>query len=345
MKKLVLLSVMALAGGTLKAQLKVGDHPTTIGTGQLFELEKKGQRGGLKLAEVALTGPADRTTIAILASAAGTMVWNKGTAGLSPAGIYVWTGTEWVQAKTENLYTANGTLAGNRTVALANRSLAFTSTATTGTSHFSVDGTTFNVDAHNNRVGIGTAAPTNNLEVTGAGGTATGLTLPTGASAGKVLVSDANGNASWQNSYSVIYSEIHCNGYAGYSNANSKITAFSLTKADNVKERYGAAYGWDNTNKRWVAPFSGRFRLTMNADFREHSQAPETPGMIAYKNGTEGCAYIGVFVDAASGANCSSTSVFVELSEGDYIEFRTGGGRTMLYGYPNHTFFRVESVD
>ena len=37
MKKLVLLCTIALAGVTPKAQLKVGDHPSTIGTGQLLE--------------------------------------------------------------------------------------------------------------------------------------------------------------------------------------------------------------------------------------------------------------------------------------------------------------------
>ena len=55
-----------------------------------------------------------------------------------------------------NIYKDDGTLTGNRTVAQGANTLAFTSTATNG---FSVDGTTFSVDAANNRVGIGTAAP------------------------------------------------------------------------------------------------------------------------------------------------------------------------------------------
>ncbi len=64
-----------------------------------------------------------------------------------------------------NIYSDNGTLAGNRTVNMADRTLAFTSTATTGSNHFSVDGNTFSVDAANNRVGIGTLTPTTTLEI------------------------------------------------------------------------------------------------------------------------------------------------------------------------------------
>lgn len=63
-----------------------------------------------------------------------------------------------------NIYTANGTLSGNRTVTQGGNTLAFTSTATNG---FSVDGTTFSVDGANNRLGIGTAAPTQALDVMG----------------------------------------------------------------------------------------------------------------------------------------------------------------------------------
>lgn len=64
-----------------------------------------------------------------------------------------------------NIYNTNGTLTGNRTVSQAGNSLAFSSTATTGTSHFSVDGSTFSVDAVNNRIGIGTTTPKNLLDL------------------------------------------------------------------------------------------------------------------------------------------------------------------------------------
>ncbi|SMC51298.1 hypothetical protein [Chryseobacterium sp. YR221] len=72
----------------------------------------------------------------------------------------------WKDGVTDtSIYNSNGTLSANRTVAQAGNILAFTSTATAGTSHFTVDGTTFNVDARNNRIGLGTASPNNLLDL------------------------------------------------------------------------------------------------------------------------------------------------------------------------------------
>jgi len=52
-------------------------------------------------------------------------------------------------------------------------------------------------DSINGRLGIGTAAPTTTLDVSGTV-KATGLNIPTGAAYGKVLTSDVSGNATWQ---------------------------------------------------------------------------------------------------------------------------------------------------
>lgn len=96
-----------------------------------------------------------------------------------------------------NIYNSNGTLTGARTVTQGTNTLAFTSTATTGANHFSVDGNTFSVDAANNRVGIGTAAPTNVLDVRSA--TSGALKIADGTQGDKkILTSDANGVATWQ---------------------------------------------------------------------------------------------------------------------------------------------------
>jgi len=59
-----------------------------------------------------------------------------------------------------------GSLLAPTTIAQAAHTLAFTSTATNG---FSVDGTTFSVDAANDRIGMGTAAPDFRLHVKGVG--------------------------------------------------------------------------------------------------------------------------------------------------------------------------------
>ena len=89
--------------------------------------------------------------------------------GATDGQALIWNGTtlNWqpTTVSTTNLYTGDGSLAANRIVSQADKTLAFTSTATTGTSHFTVDGTTFNVDAVNNRIGIGTSSPQVGLEV------------------------------------------------------------------------------------------------------------------------------------------------------------------------------------
>jgi hypothetical protein len=94
-----------------------------------------------------------------------------------------------VKTAGNNVYAANGSLAGNRTVAQEGNTLAFTSTATTGTSHFTVDGSTLNVDAANNRVGIGTAAPSSALTVKSDGSSNNINTMLTRTGAGTIGLS------------------------------------------------------------------------------------------------------------------------------------------------------------
>lgn len=79
---------------------------------------------------------------------------------------FVYTNGVWKTTAANNIYNSNGTLTGNRVVTQGANTLAFTSSSTNG---FSVDGTTFSVDAVNNRVGIGTASPTVKFEVAGTG--------------------------------------------------------------------------------------------------------------------------------------------------------------------------------
>ncbi|WP_330747393.1 beta strand repeat-containing protein [Chryseobacterium sp. CP-77] len=61
-----------------------------------------------------------------------------------------------------NIYTADGTLTGNRIVTQGANTLAFTGTQTNA---FSVDGNTLSVDAANDRVGLGTTTPDTKLTI------------------------------------------------------------------------------------------------------------------------------------------------------------------------------------
>ncbi|WP_374461766.1 beta strand repeat-containing protein [Chryseobacterium taeanense] len=96
------------------------------------------------------------------------------------------------------IYKGSGALSGgNTSVDLGTNTLAFTSGASAGTSHFTVDGTTLNVDAVNNRVGIGTSSPSTKLEINSS--TSGAIKLVDGTqSNGRVLTSDANGVGTWQ---------------------------------------------------------------------------------------------------------------------------------------------------
>jgi hypothetical protein len=75
---------------------------------------------------------------------------------------FIFSNSFWRSTGSVNLYTADGTLAGNRTVTQGANTLAFTGTQTNA---FSVDGNTLSVDAANNRLGIGTTAPDTKLTI------------------------------------------------------------------------------------------------------------------------------------------------------------------------------------
>jgi hypothetical protein len=114
-----------------------------------------------------LLAPRHTTTTrnAIVTPANGLLIYNTTTNQLETNNgttvAPVWTA---VGASNSTLYNANGTTTAARTVTLGANPLSFTSSATNG---FSVDGTTFSVDAVTNRIGIGTATPGTALDVIG----------------------------------------------------------------------------------------------------------------------------------------------------------------------------------
>ncbi|KXH83488.1 autotransporter outer membrane beta-barrel domain-containing protein [Chryseobacterium kwangjuense] len=106
-----------------------------------------------------MTGVQTSTLVYVNSVATGTQT---GTAvNVDTVGYYYYNGTAWVKlnagsGSSDNIYSADGTLAANRTVTQADKTLAFTGTAVNA---FSVDGKTLSVDAANNRVGVGTQKP------------------------------------------------------------------------------------------------------------------------------------------------------------------------------------------
>lgn len=147
----------------------------------------------------------DQKGALVYATSAVTTASTK-TANITAEGYYFFDGNIWQKVGNNAFSAANGlTLTGtqaelggslnkNTTITQGNFPLAFTSSATNG---FSVNNTTLSVDGANNRVGIGTTAPSAPLEINN-GTTPGALKIVDGTQGlGKVLSSDANGLATW----------------------------------------------------------------------------------------------------------------------------------------------------
>ena len=115
------------------------------------------------------------------------------------------------EADDNGIYTGNGSLSGNTVVTQSTNTLAFTAGAVNG---FSVDGSTFSVDALNNRVGIGTPAPVTPLHIIGDAGVF--LTVTSALIGAPNIVSPSFATFPADASTSPVYIEVNFNGQAGY---------------------------------------------------------------------------------------------------------------------------------
>jgi hypothetical protein len=164
MKKIIL-TFAILATGFASAQVGIGntDPKATLDVNKANYAT--GEQAGIAVTQQTAAQIEAMTTTNLKA---GTLVYATTATGttINAVGYWNWNGTAWVRTAGNNLYAADGTLSGARVVTQAANRLSFTSTAVNG---FSVDGTTFSVDAANNRIGIGTASPSNPLSVSGNG--------------------------------------------------------------------------------------------------------------------------------------------------------------------------------
>lgn len=116
------------------------------------------------------------------------------------------------------------------------------------------------VDAYfDGKVGIGTVTPTQKLDVNGTV-KATGIEMPTGAGMGKVLTSDASGNASWETASAggglgmgQTWQSPERSTYVTYTNTTGRPIAISVSTISNApgSRLYidGSLYAetWENT--------------------------------------------------------------------------------------------------
>lgn len=124
-----------------------------------------------------------------------------------------------VGAAPVNIYTADGALSSNRIVTQGANTLAFTANQPNA---FSVAGSTFSVDAANSRVGLGTSAPTEKLDVRGNGKFESALAQikvnSTGTNPASIDLTRYNGNTN-----------IPVGELAGYLNFNGYVNNTSWT--------------------------------------------------------------------------------------------------------------------
>ena len=152
--------------------------------------------------------PNDRTGTMVYVTSADTTPADK-TINVTTAGYYFFDGDVWQRVTTgagTSIYNANDKFTANRTANLDGKTLSFTNTTGTAVANqFSVDGSTFSVDAANDKVGIGTPSPSQPLDINGnvrLRGKIYDNSNNAGAN-GQVLTTNSSGNVEWQNNVAI----------------------------------------------------------------------------------------------------------------------------------------------
>jgi hypothetical protein len=176
-------------------------------------------------------------------------------------------------------------------------------------------------------VGIATATPTEKLEVVGKTKT-TNLQITSGAANNKVLISDASGNASWQNSN-------RNTGFSVSGFGNQTITANQFTKINLDFEKVDDANVYNNTTSEWVIPSTGFYHVESSVD----TQILTSYTVIAvFVNGIE------VTRSAReSGDHSLQISTNLNLSLGDKVTIRVNPtATTLIFNYDStYSGFKV----
>ncbi|ANF49791.1 hypothetical protein A0O34_04205 [Chryseobacterium glaciei] len=171
MKNIIIICLLFVANSVSFAQIGVN----TTDPKSTFDINAKNITGTSGTAEGILIPRVDRGRAQSMTGVqVSTMIYVNDTStgtqagraiNIDEVGYYKFDGTSWLKFDTDkSMYDIDGTLLENRVVNQGANTLAFNTTTTNG---FSVDGTTFSIDAINNKVGIGTSAPAHNVDIEG----------------------------------------------------------------------------------------------------------------------------------------------------------------------------------
>lgn len=200
-------------------------------------------------------------------------------------------------------------------------------------------------------IGIGTVNPPNKLSIVTTGAN-TGLYLPNGASSGKVLTSDIQGNAVWVSSavqyqtsvYGSTNSQIQVNAIMP---AFAKINTLGYVLVDKAKEIYGSAYGWDNANQQYIAPVTGVYRIAYQVYFQSRGSKGENFRAYLHRNGAQ-YIYSGIVSVTDAGSDITGyTMGIASFNKGDIVDLRIASyptGQLAYWSGVGHTFLIIESL-
>lgn len=204
----------------------------------------------------------------------------------------------------------------------------------------------------NGNIGIGTISPPNKLSIVTTGAN-TGLYLPNGASSGKVLTSDPQGNGVWVSSalqyqtavYGSANSQIQVNNVV--MPTFSKINTLGNILVDKAKDIYGVAYGWDNANQQYIAPVTGVYRIAYQVYFQTRGDKGENFRAYLHRNGNQ-YIFSGIVSVTDAGSDIAAyTMGLATFNKGDIIDLRVTAyptGRLAYWSGVGHTFLIIESL-
>ena len=279
------------------------------------------------------------TLIYVNSIATGTQTMNA--INIDATGYYYFEGAPtnaWVKLKTPagtpaattNIYNADGTLTNNRILTQGANTLAFSGYSGTATNAFSVDGTTFSVDAVNDRVGVGTTAPTNTIDVNG---NARVRSIPRAAGSTSIfpVYADTNGNlvkASTSNNYESLNSNT-VTVASGATNTlitgiNAGMYKLSITVYNGCAFGTVAEFYWMNTGTTYggVKGINGIYAFASGAN--------KNPTFNEVNNVTTGITWAGT-IGCGDGGNNTQFNYTINYTALGTLEITNNGNVTRTY--------------
>lgn len=276
----------------------------------------------------------------------GTLVYNVTDSGWFVPGLYVWNGLCWINLEGGACPIFGPWNEVGSTPATASK---LNTTDSYLKAKVVVGGTSVINDAQLSIYGKTTVGE--NLTITSAD-TNTGLVLPNGASEGSVLMSDAEGSASWIKQMKRYYTEVTSSGARVVVSvpANSYVKIpFSQVIVDQIKTNLGSQYGFDVSTQEFVAPKDGLYKFFLNIYFTDPATGSigRNARVYPFKNGVRmnDAGFVSVQIETFN--QNGNTSFIVNLKQGDLVDFRVYGGAALdvafWYG-AGHTYFSIESL-